>query len=286
MVGYTVVALAVAVTLLNIAVAAAMPAWSHMVQHDREEELIFRGLQIAEAIRVFQIRFGRYPTNMKELMKTEPRSMRQMWTNPMREDGRWALIPAGIIPGTPGTGAPAQPTDLGLGGGKGAVNPDGSPATGLEPAGGPGNDPNAGVILSEQVGKDTIGTPANTIPFRGVYSPTKETAIHSFLGKDNIAEWQFTVELISFQQQGTPDNPAFIRPFAVEQLGKPFPAGITPPIPQPTSNPAPAGGQPVQPGGDPNQLGGQQFPFRGNDGSGRDLRPTPPPGHPLAGGGN
>ena len=49
---YTVVALAVGVTLMNIAVAAALPAWSHMIQHDKEEELIFRGLQIAEAIRV------------------------------------------------------------------------------------------------------------------------------------------------------------------------------------------------------------------------------------------
>ena len=57
--GYTLVVCAVTVTVLSIAVATALPLWSAQIRREREEELIFRGLQYAEAIRVFQKRFGR-----------------------------------------------------------------------------------------------------------------------------------------------------------------------------------------------------------------------------------
>ncbi|MEM7351331.1 MAG: hypothetical protein AAF657_11025, partial [Acidobacteriota bacterium] len=50
--GYNLVVLAVAVTVLNIVAAKALPMWSTMIQRAKEEELIFRGLQYAEAIRV------------------------------------------------------------------------------------------------------------------------------------------------------------------------------------------------------------------------------------------
>lgn len=278
---YTIVALAVGVTLMNIAVAAALPAWSHMIQHDKEEELIFRGLQIAEAIRVFQIRFGRYPINLKELMDTEPRSIRQLWANPMREDGRWGLIPVGIVPGTPGAqGLPGVPLEPG----KGAQNPGQQAQPGLPlPPGEDGEAP--GVILSERFDQPEIGKVTNSLPIRGVFSPGKENAIHSFLGKSAISEWHFTVELASFQQQGTPDDPAFVRPFPAWQIGKPFPDGITPLIPQPTANPSPAApGQP--PGGDAAKPTGERFPHLGNDGSGRDLRPLPGTKPPNSFGGN
>ncbi|HEX2251775.1 MAG TPA: hypothetical protein VHQ65_00740, partial [Thermoanaerobaculia bacterium] len=51
------------------------PAWSKMAQREKEEELIFRGLQYAEAIRVFQRKFGRYPTRLEELIEVEPRKI-------------------------------------------------------------------------------------------------------------------------------------------------------------------------------------------------------------------
>ncbi len=272
---YTMVSLAIIFTLMNIAVAAAMPAWSHMVQHDNEEELIFRGLQYAEAIRVFQIRFGRFPTNLKELRETKPRCLRHLWKNPMQEDGRWALIPAGVgtpIPGSPGSGVPGVP-----GGSPGNKDDDeGRESTGF----GAPQQGTPQVIWSEKLEEGNnldFGTPRNNLPIRGVYSPSKLDAIHLYLGKESISEWQFTVELISSIQQGTPDNPAFVRPFPVEFIGKPFPPGVVPPIAQPSSNPSTPGGQP--PGGQPGQQGlkpGGGSPFRGDDGSGRDLRSVPP----------
>lgn len=288
---YTIVALAIGVTLMNIAVAAALPAWSHMIQHDKEEELIFRGLQIAEAIRVFQIRFGRYPINLKELMDTEPRSIRQLWANPMREDGRWGLIPVGIVPGTPGAqGLPGVPFEPGKGAqNSGQQGQSGSSGLPLPP----GEDGEApGVILSERFDQPEIGKVTNSMPIRGVFSPGKENAIHSFLGKSAISEWHFTVELASFQQQGTPDDPAFVRPFPAWQIGKPFPDGITPLIPQPTANPSPAAPGQQPPGGqggttaNPTNPSGEAFPHLGNDGSGRDLRPLPGTKPPNSFGGN
>ena len=52
--GYNLVALMVLVAVINITVAAALPSVSQAMRREREAELIFRGLQYAEAIRVFQ----------------------------------------------------------------------------------------------------------------------------------------------------------------------------------------------------------------------------------------
>jgi type II secretory pathway pseudopilin PulG len=90
--GYNLVILMVAITVMNILIAATLPAWSQAIQREKEEELIFRGFQYAEAIRVFQIRFGRLPVRLDELIKTEPRSIRQLWKDPMTADGKWGIL--------------------------------------------------------------------------------------------------------------------------------------------------------------------------------------------------
>jgi len=62
--GYNLVILMVTMTLLNIALAIALPKWSHVIRREREEELISRGFQYAEAIRIFQNRFQRLPVRL------------------------------------------------------------------------------------------------------------------------------------------------------------------------------------------------------------------------------
>ena len=57
--GYTLVALLVAMTVASILIAAVLPLASAQAQRDREAELVFRGLQYAEGIRIFRRRFGR-----------------------------------------------------------------------------------------------------------------------------------------------------------------------------------------------------------------------------------
>ena len=41
--GYNLVVLIVAITVLNIAVAAVLPLWSTAIRREKEEELVFRG---------------------------------------------------------------------------------------------------------------------------------------------------------------------------------------------------------------------------------------------------
>lgn len=116
-----------------------------------------------------------------------------------------------------------------------------------------------------------FSTPRNNLPLRGVYTTADADAIHLFQGKESIGEWQFTVELVSSMQQGTADNPGFVRPFPIEFIGKPFPPGVVPPMAQPTASPAAGGGVP---GGQPGAPGGGQPGKPGGfDGDGHIGRP-------------
>ena len=100
--GYTLVALLVAMTVASILIAAVLPLASAQAQREREAELIFRGLQYAEGIRVFRRRFGRYPNSLGELLEVKPRSVRKLWKDPMTKDGEWGIV---SLEGTPLGGA-------------------------------------------------------------------------------------------------------------------------------------------------------------------------------------
>ena len=52
--GYNLVILMMSLMVLNILIAAALPKWSHVIRREREEELISRGWQYVEAIRIFR----------------------------------------------------------------------------------------------------------------------------------------------------------------------------------------------------------------------------------------
>ncbi len=97
--GFTLVGVVVAIAVLTILIAAVAPSIATIVQRDKEIELIFRGKQYARSILAFQRRFGRYPNSLKELEEIKPRSIRQLWKEPMCNcDDGWEVI----IAGTPG----------------------------------------------------------------------------------------------------------------------------------------------------------------------------------------
>jgi type II secretory pathway pseudopilin PulG len=173
--GYNLVILMVTLTLLNILLTLALPKWSHVIRREREEELISRGFQYAEAIRVFKTRFaGRDPVRIEELIEVEPRSIRKLWKDPMTEDGRWALIPVGQ--GGQG-GQPPTPPPTG-------PDPDGPSQ---EPDDGEG-DPDTGI--GQKKGIQQIG------PFTGVHSRSSKESILVFNGRTRYDEWHFTVEML------------------------------------------------------------------------------------------
>jgi type II secretory pathway pseudopilin PulG len=201
--GFTLVAAVILSTVLTVMLAIALPAVSKVVQRDNEEELIFRGLQYAEAIRVFQARNGRYPVSLDELIEVEPRSIRQLWAEPMSADGRWGLIYAsapGQVGGRTGN----------LAGGSGPLTVPGS-LLGADPEGEEDEDEDDGDLGSEVGGgvsqplsrqerrirgRAGRGGTLGGGPITGVHSLSEKEALKSFLGGGTYKDWRFTVDIL------------------------------------------------------------------------------------------
>jgi len=91
--GYAFVALMVALTVMLIALAAALPSIYHESQREKEEELIFRGNEYARAIYLFRLKFQRFPTSVDELIRTNNiRFLRHAYKDPMSPNGKWRFI--------------------------------------------------------------------------------------------------------------------------------------------------------------------------------------------------
>lgn len=241
--GYNLVALVVILVVVNIAVAAAMPMWSTVVRRDREAELLARGWQYAEAIRVFQARFGRYPMRLEELIEVEPRCIRQLWTDPLSDSGAWEPILAGSGQTVPGTaGQQPQPQGVSgreLAGGRRPGRPTIQAQAGESPAEVTAFDrPGAGVPGAEgQI----------TGPIEGVRPTATGTALKSFLGRTEYREWEFRASMLAGQTlsaQGVTRSPRI----GVESLSRPLPSmtATTPgsvPGATPTIRPTPDAGE-------------------------------------------
>jgi type II secretory pathway pseudopilin PulG len=266
--GYNLVMLIIVITLLNVAVAASLPMWSQQIQRDKEEELISRGWQYVEAIRVFQNRFQRLPVRLEELIEVKPRCIRKLWTDPMTDGGKFMPVfqnqpqaptpqnpdPSGRTGGNPGQGGPGQ-------GGPGMEGPD-NPPDGTKP---------------DEV---AVG------PIIGVRSRSDKKSILVFFGKEKYDEWQFTLESLLGGQRpsgsGQGANPGQPNPpqaggqpgagmnLSTRWLGRPLPSIFQPPSGTLPGGevPGPDGRGPVpRPGGNPRggpPVGGRG-PRSGND---------------------
>lgn len=243
--GYNLVMLVMAVMLLNVMIAAALPLWSALIRRDREQEAISRGLQYAEAIRVFQRRFGRLPNRLEELIEIEPRSIRRLWGDPLNDNKPWAVmvqIPQGaIVAFDPATGLPIDPSQI--------------------PAGTPGGGPGAGQPLPPS----GDGTPQPLLgPIRGVKSRASGEAFQTFAGASSYSGWEFTVDVLI--KAASRPSPAGLPRWNALNIGRPFRFGA----------PGEAGQPPIPglgPGPGPIAPPGQAPPGPGRPGSGR---PAPP----------
>jgi type II secretory pathway pseudopilin PulG len=156
--GYTLVAVVIGIAVLTILTAAVAPAVSVIMQREREDELIFRGRQYARAIVLFQRRYGRLPTSLKEMYEHRPRTLRKLFKDPMCDCDDWFLIIQGTPEAmtTPG-GPPVQP----------ALQPTPPPTFGK-----PGETKTVGPIL-------------------GVRSKVKKTALREWRGQKTYDLWTF-----------------------------------------------------------------------------------------------
>lgn len=157
---------------MGILHAAVLPLASAEAQRDREAELIFRGIQYAEGIRLFRRRFGRYPVSLQELIETKPRSLRKLWKDPMTDSNDWGILTAGSpLSGVPGAGGAGDKSGRG---------PRPLPTPTPRPAGGLGGPAGGGVLG----------------PITGVHSKSTKRGFRLFEGRDVYSEWRFTEQTL------------------------------------------------------------------------------------------
>jgi len=180
--GYSLVALMVVVAVMLVALTAAVPSWRYLMKNDREEELIFRGGEIADAIARYQRKNGNaLPPSMEVLVKGK--YLRRAYKDPMTKDGRWRFIRPGEslgpgMPGPAGTGGTAG----------GASSPFGSTPQGAGSTGaGPGSRPGSTSATSS-----AFNQPGTTLGgFQGVASTSTEKSLRVFNGRTKYNEWLF-----------------------------------------------------------------------------------------------
>jgi type II secretory pathway pseudopilin PulG len=106
--GFSLVFLLGSITVMLIVMGAAVPTWRYIMKNDREEELYFRGDQIARAVERYQKKNGNaLPVSLEIMVKGH--FLRKVYKDPMTKDGKWRLVHPGeaLIPGSrPGASPP------------------------------------------------------------------------------------------------------------------------------------------------------------------------------------
>jgi type II secretory pathway pseudopilin PulG len=175
-------ALLVAMSVMAVLLTVVMPVWKQMAQREKEDELVFRGLQYAHAIGMFQKKYANaYPPSL-DVLVTE-KFLRKKYKDPITNDdfapilvgqnnqGGVQMGSAGgsAQPGGPATrGGTAPGTTPGASGPGGRTGGPGAP-TG---PGGPGGGTAGGGIM-------------------GVTSKSKDKSIRIYNGRSHYNEWQF-----------------------------------------------------------------------------------------------
>lgn len=89
--GYTLLLLLIAIFVMSLGLLVAVPVLETQLRREKEEELIFRGKQYVEAIRLYQQKKpGSYPSSLEDLVKEK--CLRKIYRDPMSENGKWNLL--------------------------------------------------------------------------------------------------------------------------------------------------------------------------------------------------
>ena len=174
--GYTMVTLLVFLTILVIGLLVAVPVWQTQIQRENEEELIFRGHQYVEAIRLFEKKSpGTFPKDIEDLVKK--RCLRRHFRDPMTKDGKWYLI--------------TRSQAIGIGPGRGRIGgeaggPPGRAGSAPTPAGQIGR----GLVQLVLVPEDAFAGIPN-LRIIGVASMSERDSIRVYNEATKYNEWLF-----------------------------------------------------------------------------------------------
>ncbi len=181
--GYALLILLFAITLLSIGMTAALPVWETQMRREREAELIFRGSQYVEAIRIYQLKNpGTFPKTLEELV--EKKCLRRLYRDPMTEDGRWNVVLQQDGFGGPSPAGPGAGRQMSAGPGMGAGG-RGSP--GLMPGAGSGAAAGPKVMVAPVAALSSIQNPR----LIGVVSSSTEKSILIYNDQESYDKWLF-----------------------------------------------------------------------------------------------
>ena len=148
--GFSLVFLLGSITVMLIVMGAAVPTWRYIMKNDREEELYFRGDQIARAVERYQKKNGNaLPVSLEVMVKG--RYLRKIYKDPMAKGGKWRLIHPGeaLIPGGPP--GRSRGTDL-------TPQPGATPQTGFPGLPGSSNTAGGGPVQGAILGVASTST--------------------------------------------------------------------------------------------------------------------------------
>jgi type II secretory pathway pseudopilin PulG len=170
--GYTLAMFVMVIAVMAIMMAAAVEIASFQMQREKEAELIFRGQQYVEGIRLYRQKYGRFPMRMKELWEANPRVLRRKWIDPITGSEKWGLVFAG----------------------EGGQQVRGSGRRGPQPTA------TRTPVFERQRegGGEKIG------PIIGVYSLSTDSSIKIYEGRNTYDQWKF---VLMENQQGAGQSP-------------------------------------------------------------------------------
>ncbi len=189
-----------AVAIMMILLAAAAPSWRYVMRNDAEQELLFRGGEIADAIARYQKKNGNaLPPSLEVLVKGK--FLRHPYKDPMTKHGRWRFIRPGEMVGP-------------------------APAPGI-----PGTSGGSTTTTTTTTTRPSAFSQPGTVlgGFQGVASTSTEKSLRVFNGRTRYNEWVFL-----------PGQPRVVgRPVgpALPQPGSAFPTPRSPSPSGPTSRP-------------------------------------------------
>ncbi len=193
--GYALVALLVVMSLMALLALAAAPQVRQQAQREREKEAIFRGEQVAEAIRKYYRDYkgaqgvNSLPTSMDQLLEGIPRGTKKLQIlrseaarDPLSSSGEWRLVG----PTSPEIGKFVRSVTVYSGGVPPAPRLPG--LAGLIPQ-------MTNILDSESTdtapgGEDTSANSSG--PFLGVASRSQRNSVMTYYGIERHDEWIFT----------------------------------------------------------------------------------------------
>jgi len=187
---------------MSIAMGVAVQTAEFQMRREREAELIFRGEQFIEAIRLYKIKYGRYPMQLKEIFEAKPRVIRKKWKDPITDSLNWGIVFLGqegrqigqggrqlVRPGTRSGDEDAGRAPIGT---QTPFGNPGEPGTGSNPGeGGPG-------------GKGPADANRMVGPIIGVHSTSCDESIKVYEGHTTYCEWKFIFREPQQQRGGGP----------------------------------------------------------------------------------